>query len=109
MGEAGDGSQDYLLEINPRITTSYVGLRRATSVNLLGVMLRAVERPPVAEIVWDRLPVQFTAEGTTGRAAGLIPAGPPGDVLLEEASTEAHLDRGLGLRGHRHFGMGPSG
>ena len=27
LGEANDGSEDYLIEVNPRLTTSYVGLR----------------------------------------------------------------------------------
>jgi tyramine---L-glutamate ligase len=62
MGEAADGSGDVVLEINPRVTTSYIGLRRATASNLVGVMLRAVRGEEWEEIVWDRVPVEFSAE-----------------------------------------------
>ena len=34
-----DGSADVVIEINPRLTTSYIGLRRATDANLAGLML----------------------------------------------------------------------
>jgi predicted ATP-grasp superfamily ATP-dependent carboligase len=41
LGEAEDGSQDVVIEVNPRLTTSYIGLRAATEVNLAGLMLQA--------------------------------------------------------------------
>jgi tyramine---L-glutamate ligase len=34
LGDASDGTADVVLEVNPRYTTSYVGLRAATEVNL---------------------------------------------------------------------------
>lgn len=37
LGAAGDGSEDVVIEINPRCTTSYVGLRAATDANLAEV------------------------------------------------------------------------
>jgi predicted ATP-grasp superfamily ATP-dependent carboligase len=71
LSDADDGAEDYVLEINPRITTSYIGLRRATSTNLLEVILRAAQNRPLPEIVWDRLPVEFTAAGeVTSRSDG---------------------------------------
>ena len=39
LGEATDGSQDYVIEVNPRITTSYLGLRQASKTNLAQAML----------------------------------------------------------------------
>lgn len=59
LGEAEDGSQDVVIEINPRCTTSYVGLRKAYDVNLAQLLLAVsnserVERPPtVRSVEWD--------------------------------------------------------
>jgi predicted ATP-grasp superfamily ATP-dependent carboligase len=39
LGAAPDGSDDVAVEINPRLTTSYVGLRHAVQENLAKVML----------------------------------------------------------------------
>ncbi len=43
LGAAHDGSDDCIIEINPRITTSYVGLRAAVEQNLAAVMLDLAE------------------------------------------------------------------
>ncbi|MEN1679974.1 MAG: ATP-grasp domain-containing protein [Planctomycetota bacterium] len=43
LGDDASGSQDVFVEINPRLTTSYCGLRRAVAENLAGVMLAACE------------------------------------------------------------------
>ena len=40
LGREDDGTQDRAIEINPRLTTSYIGLRRAVRDNLADVMLR---------------------------------------------------------------------
>ena len=39
LGAAEDGSQDVVIEINPRLTTSYVGLRAVADGNLAAAML----------------------------------------------------------------------
>src|SRR5207237_10692235 len=39
LGDAADGSRDCVIEINPRLTTSYVGLRTMTDGNLMGWLL----------------------------------------------------------------------
>jgi predicted ATP-grasp superfamily ATP-dependent carboligase len=51
LGDADDGSADVVLEINPRLTTSYVGLRRLARFNLAEALLALVtgSRPPS----WD--------------------------------------------------------
>jgi predicted ATP-grasp superfamily ATP-dependent carboligase len=38
LGREPDGSQDVLIEVNPRLTTSYVGLRAAARTNLAEAM-----------------------------------------------------------------------
>jgi predicted ATP-grasp superfamily ATP-dependent carboligase len=40
LGADGDGSRDFVIEVNPRLTTSYVGLRAATRVNLAARMMQ---------------------------------------------------------------------
>jgi predicted ATP-grasp superfamily ATP-dependent carboligase len=39
LGDADDGSQDYVIEVNPRLTTSYVVQREMIRNNLMQVML----------------------------------------------------------------------
>lgn len=50
-----------VVEINPRLTTSYVGYRRLTDENLAGRML-SPERHS-AEIEWTTRPLEFSADG----------------------------------------------
>ena len=40
LGDAADGSRDFAIEINPRLTTSYVGLRALAEFNIAEAMLR---------------------------------------------------------------------
>lgn len=62
LGDAPDGSLDAVIEINPRLTTSYVGLRRAARGGLVNAMLSATrgERP---RIEFDPRPLAFDADG----------------------------------------------
>jgi tyramine---L-glutamate ligase len=62
LGAAEDGSADVVVEINPRLTTSYVGLRQLLKTNLAAAMIEAAAGRPVE---WDlaRQRVEFTAEG----------------------------------------------
>lgn len=59
LGEADDGSADYLIEVNPRCTTSYVGLRAAYDENLAQLLLAVsngeqVTPPEISRRVeWD--------------------------------------------------------
>jgi predicted ATP-grasp superfamily ATP-dependent carboligase len=54
---------DCVIEINPRLTTSYVGLRAACRTNLAEAMLRIVDGEPAELSFWDD-PLQFDADGT---------------------------------------------
>jgi predicted ATP-grasp superfamily ATP-dependent carboligase len=64
LGRDGHSSKDTVIEINPRLTTSYVGLRAASRVNLAQAMLDAANgRPPI--LSFDDQPVRFSAAGET--------------------------------------------
>jgi predicted ATP-grasp superfamily ATP-dependent carboligase len=63
LGDAADGSRDYAIEINPRLTTSYVGLRESADFNLAGAMLRVVNGEPF-EPRWKPGRVQFRPDGS---------------------------------------------
>jgi len=64
LGEATDGSRDQVIEINPRLTTSYVGLRALAHANLAEVMvcLATGEKCPALE--WKPGTVSFRPDGT---------------------------------------------
>ena len=62
LGKAIDGSEDAIIELNPRLTTSYVGLSQATSHNLAEAMLQHAQGERVS-LNWDNLPVIFSADG----------------------------------------------
>jgi tyramine---L-glutamate ligase len=57
---ADDG--DWVIEINPRLTTSYVGLRRLAVSNLAGAMIRVAEGKAV-DLTWRGGEVTFRADG----------------------------------------------
>jgi predicted ATP-grasp superfamily ATP-dependent carboligase len=59
LGAAADGSQDYAIEINPRLTTSYIGLRMLAETNLAEAIVGVLrgERP---ELRWRTQPVAFS-------------------------------------------------
>jgi predicted ATP-grasp superfamily ATP-dependent carboligase len=62
LGREPDGSEDAVIEVNPRLTTSYVGLRAAATSNLADAMCRVAQG--------DNQPVEFS-----GRAIEFDPSG----------------------------------
>ncbi len=70
LGSAEDGSQDVVMEVNPRFTTSYVGLREAADTNLVEAMLR-LSRGDDVEISFPLLPCAFTEDGRLEKCAWL--------------------------------------
>jgi predicted ATP-grasp superfamily ATP-dependent carboligase len=70
LGAADDGSQDQVLEINPRLTTSYVGLRALAVQNLAEMMCRVVAGEDVQEVAWRPGAVRFQACGEVTVLAG---------------------------------------
>ncbi len=61
LGE--DSASDRVIEINPRVTTSYVGLRRLTSQNLAEVWLRLHQGERVEPLAWGPGTVRFSSDG----------------------------------------------
>jgi predicted ATP-grasp superfamily ATP-dependent carboligase len=64
LGDAADGSEDYAIEINPRLTTSYVGLRALAEFNLAETMLALALAKPLPERRYRNGVVRWTADGT---------------------------------------------
>jgi predicted ATP-grasp superfamily ATP-dependent carboligase len=64
LGDAADGNRDWVIEINPRLTTSYAGLRALARTNLADAMLRAVLGKEIPHLAWSDGPVRFRPDGT---------------------------------------------
>lgn len=63
LGEADDGSDDFAIEINPRLTTSYVGLRAMAEFNLAEAMLQAAMGHLAQPLRWKSGRIRFTSDG----------------------------------------------
>jgi len=57
------GDRDWVIEINPRLTTSYVGLRALAVENLAEIMLRLARCESVAKPHWRPGGLRFSPEG----------------------------------------------
>jgi predicted ATP-grasp superfamily ATP-dependent carboligase len=68
LGDDPTGSADVVIEINPRLTTSYVGLRAACAGNLAAGMLDVAEGRR-STLSWDDVPIQFDSYGRIQRWA----------------------------------------
>ena len=66
LGNETTGADDVVIEINPRITTSYVGLRALSRVNLAEAMLAIAEGREL-ELCWGPGPIQFDSSGGVRR------------------------------------------
>jgi predicted ATP-grasp superfamily ATP-dependent carboligase len=64
LGHAEDGSSDAVIEVNPRLTTSYVGLRTLAESNLAEALLRIALGEDSAHLLWRPGVVDFDADGT---------------------------------------------
>jgi predicted ATP-grasp superfamily ATP-dependent carboligase len=64
LGDAADGSGDAAIEINPRLTTSYLGLRRLACFNLAGALLAVATGAPIPPWMWGTDSIVFEASGT---------------------------------------------
>jgi len=67
LGDAADGSADYAIEINPRLTTSYVGLRALTDDNLMAKLWEVCDGAADVRVRWRDGGVRFTPNGTVTR------------------------------------------
>jgi tyramine---L-glutamate ligase len=63
LGDRPDGSRDCAIEINPRLTTSYTGLRALADFNLADALLRVAMGEPIADPRWKPGRVRFAATG----------------------------------------------
>ena len=70
LGPSGDGRQDRIIELNPRLTTSYVGLRAATLGNLAHAMLSQALDAPV-NVSFTQHSLTFDTEGNVQRSTRL--------------------------------------
>jgi hypothetical protein len=69
LGEPTDGSRDVVIEVNPRLTTSYVGLRRLAKSNLAEVMW-LLATGTTANVTCRPRPLQFDTVGRVWSTAG---------------------------------------
>jgi tyramine---L-glutamate ligase len=70
LGDAADGSNDVAIEINPRLTTSYVGLRQLAEFNLAEAILAMCTDTQVPPIRWRSERVSFESDGRVRVASG---------------------------------------
>jgi tyramine---L-glutamate ligase len=69
LGHATDGSEDAVIEINPRLTTSYIGLRALAETNLAEAMLQMATGDSLPGLRWRGGSVVFNADGQAERLA----------------------------------------
>jgi predicted ATP-grasp superfamily ATP-dependent carboligase len=67
LGASPDGVEDVVLEINPRLTTSYVGLRAFAKTNLAEALMQVMEGRPCSLLQWRHGSVVFHADGRVVR------------------------------------------
>lgn len=60
-------ADDVVVEINPRVTTSYVGLRQLARFNLAEALLALARGEPPPALSWRRGPIRWRADGTVLR------------------------------------------
>lgn len=68
LGADRDGGDDHAIEINPRLTTSYIGLRQLYRRNLAELMLGVIQGERILPPAWDSGAVRFGPEDLVGRA-----------------------------------------
>jgi len=62
LGRDPNGGEDFVIEVNPRLTTSYVGLRAATETNLAEAVWRIAQGEAVP-IDFSTRPLEFDCDG----------------------------------------------
>lgn len=63
---ADDPANDCVIEINPRLTTSYVGLRRAARFNIAEALLHVVRGERLPNLPWRSDPIHWSPTGQNG-------------------------------------------
>jgi tyramine---L-glutamate ligase len=67
LGDATDGSQDVVIEINPRLTTAYLGLREVLGTSLAAAWLQICNDQPCGDIPRATHRVKFDKFGRVER------------------------------------------
>jgi predicted ATP-grasp superfamily ATP-dependent carboligase len=67
LGRDPGGAEDAVIEVNPRLTTSYVGLRAAAKSNLAQVMWN-IAKGEVTSIEFADRPIEFDTSGNVSFA-----------------------------------------
>lgn len=62
LGESADGGDDFVIEVNPRLTTSYVGLRALCAGNLADAW-RSLATGAACHLSFGLGPLEFDADG----------------------------------------------
>jgi predicted ATP-grasp superfamily ATP-dependent carboligase len=65
------GPSSVAIEINPRLTTSYIGLRKLSQCNLMDTLIRVVDANEFAEPTWRVDDVSFSSEGQVSCASSM--------------------------------------
>jgi predicted ATP-grasp superfamily ATP-dependent carboligase len=66
LGAAVDGSEDVVIEVNPRLTTSFVGVRHLVRPCLADAMVSWGQGVPVP-VAYEPTPLEFSATGEWGK------------------------------------------
>ena len=66
LGDAADAREDFAVEINPRLTTSYVGLRAWFDGNLMELLIDLMSRPRELPDSLPRSTIRRVAFSTCG-------------------------------------------
>ncbi len=69
LGDAADGSRDFAIEINPRLTTSYIGLRALADFNLAEALLKVATGETISAPAWKPGRVRFGPDGKVKKSA----------------------------------------
>jgi predicted ATP-grasp superfamily ATP-dependent carboligase len=65
LGDAPESSCDWVIEINPRLTTSYLGLRALAKTNLAEAILHIIQRDELPYLPWRSGVVIFSTDGSS--------------------------------------------
>ncbi|MEK7799030.1 MAG: ATP-grasp domain-containing protein, partial [Acidobacteriota bacterium] len=85
-----------VIEINPRLTTSYVGLRLSVAENIAGLIIAAALGRALPERVTVRGRCRFRADGNTALMTALRPQrkdteGTPGWPIISAGTSAASI------------------
>jgi predicted ATP-grasp superfamily ATP-dependent carboligase len=75
LGDAEDGSKDVVIEINPRLTTSYIGLSVLAAGNLMTATLKVASGEPTV-LTWRSPVVTFQPDGSVSETSETQPQKP---------------------------------